>query len=82
MLWIWLIARKRKNWAQWISVALLVAALPHMILDADIKFQASPAAAVAFYVVYLIWAVAISLLFAPDARGWFRQKPLPIGAGK
>jgi GNAT superfamily N-acetyltransferase len=31
--WIWLVARKRKNWARWISIIFAIASLPSVLLE-------------------------------------------------
>jgi hypothetical protein len=74
-LWIWLIARRRKNWARWISLAFLIISLPGMILNYEPRLNLGITVAVVYYIEYLMWCVAISLLFTRDARGWFRPAP-------
>jgi hypothetical protein len=82
LLWIWLIARKRQNWARWISLVVIVLAIPRAILDFDERVRLSAAAAIAYYVAFVIWMVAVSLLFRRDARGWFAGQPFAPDAGR
>jgi hypothetical protein len=51
LLWIWLIARKRQNWARWISLIAVVIGIPPAILDIGERVEINAAAAIAFYVV-------------------------------
>jgi hypothetical protein len=75
LLLIWLIARKRRNWARWISLVLTVLAIPRAILDFDERIRLNAAAAIAFYLAFVISTVAVSLLFRRDAREWFARQP-------
>ena len=71
VLWIWLIARKRRNWARWISLVVMVLGIPAEILGFDARFRFNAASAIASYTAFVIWLIAVLLLFRRDARGWF-----------
>jgi hypothetical protein len=71
--WIWLIARKRKNWARWIGLILVIAGLPSLPFEFEVRFEADPLAASAYYTEYLIWVCAICFTFTSEARAWFRR---------
>ena len=73
--WIWLVARKRQNWARWTSLVVVILGLFQAVLDIDQRFRLGAAAAIAFYAINLIFAVAVGLLFTPDANPWFRRRP-------
>ena len=81
LLWIWLVARKRKNWARWISLVLVVLAIPSEILGFDERFRFNAAMAIASCTALVVWTVAVALLFRRDARGWFADRRLATGAG-
>jgi hypothetical protein len=74
VLFIWLIARKRKNWARWTYAILTVTSLPFSVLDVSARFDANAAAAMAYSAGYLILLVAVLLLFTREARNWFSSK--------
>ena len=75
LLWIWLIARKRQNWARWISLVMLVLAIPLEILHFDERLRLGAAAAIPYYTGTVSWMVAVSLLLRRDARRWFAGRP-------
>lgn len=80
LLWIWLIARRRKNWARWISLVVMVGGIPSAILDYDKLHWSNSAAESGYYVAYVMHLVSISLLFSRDAREWFSRKSFASGA--
>jgi hypothetical protein len=69
--WIWLVARRRQNWARWVSLIYVVVTLPFMIKD-DLGLYELPVA-VAFSAVFVLQCVAVSFLFTRSARPWFRS---------
>jgi hypothetical protein len=81
LLWIWLIARKRRNWARWISLIGTAVAIPRAILEFDERVRHNAAAAIAQYVVFVILTVAVSLLLRRDARAWFARRPVAPDTG-
>ncbi len=81
---IWLIARGRANWARWLGLVLTVGAVPQLVLDAGTRFRADALAATAYYLLFVLWATAITLLFTGDAPAWFKRDAsnAPPGDGK
>jgi FtsH-binding integral membrane protein len=79
LLWVWLIARKRQNWARWISLVVTILGLPSAILGFDERFQLNVAAAIAYHLAYVMLIVAVSLLFRRDAREWFARQHFALG---
>lgn len=83
LLWIWLVARRRQNWARWISLLWLllgILGIAEMIGDVGERFQLNPVATIIYYVAFAIWMVSVMLLFRGDAREWFSRKRLASGA--
>ncbi|WP_275188709.1 hypothetical protein [Bradyrhizobium sp. CSA112] len=76
LLWIWLVARRRQNWARWISLLWLLLGILGIALIEDIgeRFQLNPVATIIYYVAFAIWMVSVMLLFRADAREWFSRK--------
>lgn len=72
-LWIWLIARKRQNWARWISLVMVIIGIPSVIIDFDERLRFNAVAAILFHTGYLLLVVAVVLLFRSDARAWFSR---------
>lgn len=82
LLWIWLIARKRQNWARWISLVAIVFGIPSEIYGFDERFRFNAAMAIASCAAFVIWMVAVSLLFRRDSREWFADKRFASDAGQ
>jgi hypothetical protein len=76
LLWIWLIARKRQNWASWISLVVVIIGLPNFIWDFEERFRLNAAAAIVYHAGAALLMVAVFLLFRHDAREWFGRKRL------
>ena len=82
LLWIWLVARKRQNWARWISlfwILLSILGLPSTVRDME-GFLLNPVATILFYGAFAISIVSVMLLFRSDAREWFSRKRFVPGA--
>ncbi|MGJ5031167.1 hypothetical protein ACQR1I_30290 [Bradyrhizobium sp. HKCCYLS2038] len=73
--WIWLIARRRKNWARWISIIFSIGSIPAVFLDFDAHLRYNPTMAVISLVAVVISVIAVSMLLRRDARDWFSTKP-------
>jgi len=71
--WIWLIARGQQNWARWAGLVAAIAAVPLLVLDAGTRFRADALGASAYYVLAVLWAAAMALLFTGDAPEWFKR---------
>jgi hypothetical protein len=83
LLWIWLVARRRRNWARWISLLVIllgVLGISNMIGDIEEHFQLNPVATIFRYVAFAISIVSVMLLFRGDAREWFSRKRFASGA--
>lgn len=75
--WIWLVARKRQNWARWTSLVGVILGLLQVGQDIEQRFRLGVPAAIAFYAIDLMIVVAVGLLFMPDANPWFRRRAQP-----
>jgi len=81
LLWIWLVARKRQNWARWISLFwILLSILGIESTIRDMERFLNPVAAILFYAAFAISIVSVMLLFRSDAREWFSRKRVASGA--
>ncbi|PAY03877.1 hypothetical protein CK489_36930 [Bradyrhizobium sp. UFLA03-84] len=80
MLWIWLVARKRQNWARWISLIVILLGIPTAMWDAEERFRLNPLAAIFYYAAFAVSLISVMLLFRGDAREWFARKRLASGA--
>lgn len=80
LLWIWLVARKRQNWARWISLIVILLAIPDAIWDSGERFRLNPVAAIFYYAAFAISIVSVMLLFRSDAREWFSRKRFALRA--
>jgi len=83
LLWIWLVARRRQNWARWISLLWLLLGIlgtADRIGDVGERLQLNPVATILHYVALAIWMVSVMLLFRGDAREWFSRKRFASGA--
>lgn len=69
--WIWLIARKRQNWARWFSIVTIVICLLMTAMNFKTRYQINPAAEIVNGLIYLMWIFEFSLLFTKDASAWF-----------
>ncbi|WP_315743521.1 MULTISPECIES: hypothetical protein [unclassified Bradyrhizobium] len=77
-LWIWLVARRRTNWARWISMISVIGGIPSVILSFEARFRFNPAMAIISCIAFVVSALAVSMLFRRDARDGFagsRQSP-------
>ena len=76
ILLIWLVARRRKNWARWVMVVMFSVGLVPAILTMAGLFQANPAAGGIMVVQSVLQIVALVLVFSGNARPWFAaQRP-------
>lgn len=79
-IWIWLVARKRQNWARWISLVVVLIGIPNAIWDIEERFQINPVATVFYYAAFGISIISVMLLFRNDAGDWFSRKPFASAA--
>jgi hypothetical protein len=80
LLWIWLVARKRQNWARWISLITVLLGIPNAIWDIEERFRLNPVASVFYYAAFATMTVSVMLLFRSDARAWFSRERFASGA--
>lgn len=73
--WIWIIARKRQNWARLISIFLIAGAVFAEILNVKSNFETNPTAYIVQAVVYVLWIIQFSFLFTREAKAWFVFSP-------
>ena len=71
--WIRLVARQRQNWARWVSAAVVLLGIPGLISDFAVRYQLDRLATVAYCSIFVLFCVAVAMLFMPDARPWFRN---------
>jgi hypothetical protein len=75
LIWIWLVARKRQNWARWISLILVLMGVPVAFWDNAERLQyLNPISAILWYAGYALHVISVMLLFRGDAREWFSRK--------
>jgi len=80
VLLIWLVARRRQNWARWTFLALFLVGLwfylPHVpdMLAIDVLSGLISITQMA------LLAIAFALVFSGDARPWFKRRPASDGA--
>lgn len=75
LIWIWLVARKRQNWARWISLILVLIGIPVAFWDNAERLQfLNPISASFWYAGYALHLISVMLLFRGDAREWFSRK--------
>ena len=73
---IWLIARRRKNWARWFALISFLVGIPFGISSYIELFQNNALAGVLSTIQDLAQVVAFCLIFTGNARDWF--KPLRL----
>ena len=72
VLMIWLVARRRKNWARWLMLILFVVGTPLSIPTIWQTFQVNILWGGISVVQIILQAAAIYFVFTADARAWFR----------
>lgn len=74
LVWIWLVARKRQNWARWISLVTLLIGIPVVLWDNEERLQLLGAiSAIFWYAAYVLHLISVLFLFRGDAREWFSR---------
>ena len=76
--WVWLAARRRKNWARWALVALMAITLPFFFF-APASYMAKPYGMAFDLFLIAIQTYALYLVFSGDAKAWFQHGPAPLG---
>ena len=80
VLFIWLVARRRKNWARWLMLVLFVLGLPPYFGGLHRLLNFEPVAGALSLVGFLVQVIALSLIFSGNARDWFKTTPTPVQA--
>jgi hypothetical protein len=73
VLFIWLIARRHKNWARWLWLVFFILGLPRYVKGFGQMLLFSPVAGILSVAAVLMRMVALVLIFTGNARGWFEQ---------
>jgi uncharacterized membrane protein HdeD (DUF308 family) len=81
VLFIWLIARRHKNWARWFILIIGLLGVPFYfrVLGQTLRF--SPVAGTLMLVQMLLQVIAVFLIFTGNARDWFKQSASVTPAG-
>jgi hypothetical protein len=75
VLFIWLIARRRKNWARWVWLMIFVLGIPFApAVLVRILSSSGPVAAALMCAQNLAQIVALFLIFTGSAREWFKSQ--------
>ena len=79
ILFIWLIARKRKNWARWVWIVVMIGgtAIAIIVQVAHPQPQNGLVGSAAFFLVYLVSLASGVYLLMADSRAWFRKIDSP-----
>ena len=78
---IWLISRRRQNWARWLCAGLFVVGLPLWIFHFPSNFRNDPTVAILSAAVFAAQLIACCLLFTGDAPRWFKRAHADPAAG-
>lgn len=73
VLFVWLIARRQKNWARWLFLILGLLGLPLYFRTLRQILRFNPLAGSFCIVQFLLELVAMLLIFTGNARNWFKQ---------
>ena len=75
VLLIWLIARRRKNWARWLFLIVGILGLAFYLGELPTLLRLYPFAGFLSVVQMGAQTVATVLIFTGNARDWFKQSP-------
>lgn len=73
VLMIWLVARRRQNWARWFTLISFGALTSMTLYSTAASFHANPAGTIEIYALKLLDGAALYFVFTGDAREWFRK---------
>jgi hypothetical protein len=78
VLFIWLIARRRKNWARWVWLITTILGIPLALSELNRLLRSNLITATLTCAGNLAQIVALYLIFTGNAREWFRpSQPIP-----
>jgi hypothetical protein len=80
LLFIWLIARRRANWARWTFLVIFLLGLIPYMLNVVALLQRSPLSAGLNLIQLVLQALALYLIFTGNAVDWFKKSPTSIAA--
>jgi predicted membrane channel-forming protein YqfA (hemolysin III family) len=80
VLFIWLIARRRANWARWTFLVIFLLGLIPYVPNAIELLQRNPVSGGLNLVQLVLQAVALYLVFTGNAANWFKKSPQPTAA--
>jgi uncharacterized SAM-binding protein YcdF (DUF218 family) len=75
VLFIWLVARNRKNWARWVLLILFAMGLPFAVSIIRGWLALRPIVGVFSLSQILVQVIAFLLVFTGNARDWFKKTP-------
>jgi hypothetical protein len=70
---IWLIARRRRNWARWLALISFLVGIPFSMNTYIDLFQSGALAGILDTAQDLLQLVALYLIFTGNARDWFQH---------
>jgi hypothetical protein len=76
VLFIWLVARRRKNWARWIWLVVFIISFPFALPELSRLLRSGPVVATLVCVQNFAQIVALYLIFTGNARQWFANDPV------
>ena len=80
VLFIWLIARRRANWARWTFLVIFLLGLIPYVPNAIELLQRNPVSGGLNLVQLVLQAVALYLVFTGNAVDWFKKSPQSTAA--
>lgn len=72
VLLIWLIARRRKNWARWVILIFFLLGLPMLVPDFLEMLDANPIVGLLSAIQVILQIAALCFLFTGNSRVWFK----------
>lgn len=72
-LFIWLVARRHKNWARWFLLVISILGLPGYLRLLGPLLRFNPVAGTLSLAQDVAQVVALLLIFTGDARAWFER---------
>jgi hypothetical protein len=74
ILLIWLSARRAKNWARWVYLAIFVLGLPGGGRQVAINLSQRPVSGIIGVIQTALQVAALFLIFTGNSREWFRRE--------
>lgn len=71
--WIWLIARRRKNWARWTQLVLFIVSLPFVISTAATMLSTEPVVGALSGLAGALQSAALVMVFSGESRDWLKR---------